>query len=92
MSVPISPACVCISVCEVDMYMYVGIVPFILCSLGPKWKPLVFQGVYIKIAIVPACIFINYCLFSLCMDVIVLSSRCVFLVLLSMVLLREKNN
>lgn len=86
----LSHARVCVSVCEVDMYMYVGFVPFIPCSLGPKWKPLVFQGVYMKIAIIPACICITYCLFSLCMYVDVLSSRCVFLVLLPMVLLREK--
>lgn len=87
MSVRISLARVCISVCEVDMCMYVGFVPFILYSLGPKWKPLVFQGVYMKIARVPACICINYCLFSLCMYVIVLSSKCGLLVLLPMVLL-----
>lgn len=54
MSVRISLTRMCVSVCEVDMCMYVRFVPFMLCSVGPKWKPLVFQGAYRKIAIVPA--------------------------------------
>lgn len=87
-----SRMCVYISVWSGHVYVCGVFVPFILCSLGPKWKPLVFQGVYMKIAVVLACICINYCLFSLCLYVIVLSSRCVFLVLLLLVRLLGKNN
>lgn len=68
--------CVCVSVFEVDMCCGVSAFYSLLCRSSVE--PLDFQGVHMKTAIVPACICINYCLFSLRMYVIVLSSRCLF--------------